>query len=167
MSNKAILCYICSWSHGSLYVYYLVGDLVSGSSGGGRGVSGWLILLLFLRGCKPLQLLHGCEHSPLYLSGSGRASQETAISGSSQQAVLGICCSVWVWCLCVGCPRWGSLWIAFPSVSSPQFVSIFPPLSILFLLYNSQKVERTQMSFNRAMDTENVVLLYNGVLLSY
>ena len=25
MSNKAILCYICSWSHGSLHVYSLVG----------------------------------------------------------------------------------------------------------------------------------------------
>jgi hypothetical protein len=32
--NKAILCYICSWSHGSLHVYSLVGGLVPGSSGG-------------------------------------------------------------------------------------------------------------------------------------
>jgi hypothetical protein len=31
----------------------------------------------------------------------------------------------------------------------------------------SQKLERTQMSLNRGMDTENVVHLYNGVLLSY
>jgi hypothetical protein len=30
----------------------------------------------------------GCEHLPLYLSGSDRASQETAISGSSQKALL-------------------------------------------------------------------------------
>jgi hypothetical protein len=30
----AILCYICSWSHGSFYVYSLVGDLVPGSSEG-------------------------------------------------------------------------------------------------------------------------------------
>ena len=28
MAGKAILCYICSWSYGSLYVYYLVGSLV-------------------------------------------------------------------------------------------------------------------------------------------
>jgi hypothetical protein len=35
------------------------------------------------------------------------------------------------------------------------------------LIYNSQKLERTQMSFNRKMDTENMVQLYNGVLLSY
>jgi hypothetical protein len=34
MSNKAILCYICSWSSGSLHVYSLVGGLVPGSSGG-------------------------------------------------------------------------------------------------------------------------------------
>jgi hypothetical protein len=32
---------------------------------------------------------------------------------------------------------------------------------------NSQKLERTQMSLNRGMDTENVVHLHNGVLLSY
>jgi hypothetical protein len=31
--DKAILCYICSWSHGSLHVYFLVGGLVPGSSG--------------------------------------------------------------------------------------------------------------------------------------
>ena len=35
------------------------------------------------------------------------------------------------------------------------------------LIYNSQKPERTQMSFNRGMDTENVVHLHNGALLSY
>jgi hypothetical protein len=35
------------------------------------------------------------------------------------------------------------------------------------LNYNSQKLERTQMSLNRGMDTENVVHLHNGVLSSY
>ena len=35
------------------------------------------------------------------------------------------------------------------------------------LIYNSQKLERTQMSLNRGMDTENVVHLHNGQLLSY
>ena len=34
MSKKAMLCYICGWSHGSLHVYSLVGSLVPGSSGG-------------------------------------------------------------------------------------------------------------------------------------
>jgi hypothetical protein len=33
------------------------------------------------------------------------------------------------------------------------------------LIYSSQKLERTQMSFDRGMNTENVVHLYNGVLL--
>jgi hypothetical protein len=32
MPNKAILCYICNWSHGSLHVFSLVGGLVPGSS---------------------------------------------------------------------------------------------------------------------------------------
>jgi hypothetical protein len=35
------------------------------------------------------------------------------------------------------------------------------------LVYNSQKLERTQMSLNRGMYTENVVHLHSGVLLSY
>jgi len=33
------------------------------------------------------------------------------------------------------------------------------------LIYNSQKLERAQMPFNRGMDTENVVYLHNGILL--
>ena len=37
----------------------------------------------------------------------------------------------------------------------------------IILIYNSQKLERTQMPLNREMDTENVVHLHNGVLLSY
>ena len=32
MSDKAILCHICIWSHGYLHVYSLVGGLVFGSS---------------------------------------------------------------------------------------------------------------------------------------
>jgi hypothetical protein len=32
-ADKAILCYICTWSHGSLPVHSLVGGLVPGSSG--------------------------------------------------------------------------------------------------------------------------------------
>ena len=34
MPDKAILCYICSWSHESHHVYSLVGGLVPGSSRG-------------------------------------------------------------------------------------------------------------------------------------
>jgi len=35
------------------------------------------------------------------------------------------------------------------------------------LIHNSKKLERIQVSFIRGMDTENVVHLHNGVLLSY
>ena len=34
MPDKAILCNICSWSHGDLHVYSLVSGVVLGSSGG-------------------------------------------------------------------------------------------------------------------------------------
>jgi hypothetical protein len=37
------------------------------------------------------------EHPLLYLSGTGITSQETAISGSFQQNLAGVCNSVWVW----------------------------------------------------------------------
>jgi hypothetical protein len=50
MPDKAILCYIYGWSPGSLHVYSLVGGLNPGSSG-------WLMLLFFLWGSKPLRLL--------------------------------------------------------------------------------------------------------------
>jgi hypothetical protein len=111
MSDKAIYCYICSWSHGSLHVYSLVCGLVPGSS----GVEVWLIDIFCssygvanpLSSFSPfssssigdpvLSLMVGCKHPPLYLSGSSRASQETAITGSCQQAFLGIHNSVWVW----------------------------------------------------------------------
>jgi hypothetical protein len=43
MADKAVLCYISSWSHGYPLVYSLGGDLVPGSF----GRSGWLILLFF------------------------------------------------------------------------------------------------------------------------
>ena len=38
-----------------------------------------------------LRPMDDCEHPLLYLPGTGRASQETAISGSYQQALVGIC----------------------------------------------------------------------------
>jgi hypothetical protein len=108
MSHKAILCYICSWSLESLHKYSLVDGLVPGRSGG----TGWFILLFLLWDCNPFSYLgpfssssfgdavlspmDGCEHPLLYLSGTDRASQETAISGSYQQALVGIHNSVWV-----------------------------------------------------------------------
>jgi hypothetical protein len=41
--------------------------------------------------------VNGCEPPLLYLSGTGRASQETALSGSCQLALVGLLNSVWVW----------------------------------------------------------------------
>jgi hypothetical protein len=72
----------------------------------------------------------GCEHS------ESKASQETAISSSRQQALLGISNSVWVWCLYMEwLLRWGSLWMAFFfSISALHFVSVFPPVNIFFSL---------------------------------
>jgi hypothetical protein len=108
MSHKAILCYIYSWSHGSFCVYSFVGDLVCRSSGvlvGSYCCSSYGVTSHF-SSFSPfsnfsivdpmLSSMVGCK---LYLSGCGRASEETADSGSCQQAVLGIHNSVWVWCL--------------------------------------------------------------------
>jgi hypothetical protein len=70
-----------------------------------------------------LSLMVGREHTLLYLSGTG----------SCQQALAGIHNSVWVWWLYMGwIPRWGSLWMIFPSVSAPHFVSVSPHMGILF-----------------------------------
>jgi hypothetical protein len=142
MPNKAILCYICNWSHGSLHVHtlWLVGVLVPGISGG--GLFGWYYCFSYrvansLSSVSPfpnssfgfprLSPMVVCEYPHLYLSGSDKAFQETAISGSCQQALLGIQNSVWVWCLYMGwIPRWDSLWMAFLSVSAPHFVPAFP-----------------------------------------
>ena len=87
MPGKAILCYIHGYSHGSLHVYSLIGGLDPESSG-------WLILLFFLLVANPfsnfslfsnfsignpvLSSRVGSEHLHLYMSGSGRASQEIA-----------------------------------------------------------------------------------------
>jgi hypothetical protein len=88
------------------------------------------------------------EHPPLYLSGTGRVSQETAISGSCQQALVGIHNRVWVWWLYVRwIPRWDSLWMACPSVSVPHFVSVSPPMGILFPLLRRTRISVHWSSF--------------------
>ena len=74
-----------------------------------------------------------CEHPLLYLPSTGIASQETAISGSCQQNLAGICNSVWVWWLYMGwIPGWGSLWMVLSSISALNFVSVTPFMGILF-----------------------------------
>jgi hypothetical protein len=107
MPAKAILCYTCSLSHGSLHVYPLVGGLVPGSFG---GLVDWYWCSCYgvanpFSSFSPfsnssiveplLSPMVGCEHPPLYLSASGKAFQKTAISGSCQHEILGNHNSVW------------------------------------------------------------------------
>jgi hypothetical protein len=84
-------------------------------------------------------------------------------------------------------PLWKSVWqflrklvIVLPEDPAIPLLGIYPEdvptcnkdtcstmfISALFII-NDQKLERTQMSLNRAMDTENVVHLHNGLLLTY
>jgi hypothetical protein len=89
-----------------------------------------------------------CEHPLLYLPGIGIASQERAMSGSCQQNLSGICNSVWVWWLYMGwIPGWGSLWMVFPSLSAPNFVSVTPSMGILFLILRRSEVSTLWSSF--------------------
>jgi hypothetical protein len=92
--------------------------------------------------------MDGCEHPLLYLPGTGRTSQETAISGSCQQALVDIHNSVWVWWLFMGwIPRWSSLWMIIPSVSASHFVSVTPSMYILFSLLRRSEVSTLRSSF--------------------
>ena len=114
MPYKAILCYICGWSHGLLHVYSLVGGLVPGSSG--EGV--WLVdIVVLLMGLQILSAPSGLPLTPPL--GSPCSVQWLASSNhpcicqalvehlrrqlyQTQQALLVICNSVWVWCLYMG-----------------------------------------------------------------
>ena len=87
-------------------MYSLVGGLVPGSSwevhivvspiGLQTPLAPWVLSLL-LHWDLVLSPMDGYEHPTLYLSGTGRVSQETAISGSCQQGLVGIHNTVWVW----------------------------------------------------------------------
>jgi hypothetical protein len=96
MSNKANLCHICGQSHGSSFGWWSSPQKLQGVWPVDTVAPHW--------GCKPPSLpsvsspnppsgnstlspMIGPEHLPLYLSGSGIASQKTAISGSCQQAL--------------------------------------------------------------------------------
>jgi len=84
-------------------------------------------------GATVLSPMVSCQQPPLYLSNSGIASRGTAISDSCQHIFLSICNTVWIWWLYVGwIPMCGSLWMAFPSIYAQHFVSVFPPVSVLF-----------------------------------
>jgi hypothetical protein len=98
-------------------------------------------------GSPQLSPMVDCKHLPTYLLGSGRASQVTVISGFHQQALHDIQNSVQVCWMYMGwIPRWGSLWMFFPSVSS-HFVSLFPPVSVLFTPLRSTEASTFWSSF--------------------
>jgi hypothetical protein len=89
-----------------------------------------------------------CEHPLLYLPGTSIASQETAISGSCQQNLAGICNSVCIWWfIIVWIPRWGSLCMVLTSVSAPNFVSVTPYMGILFPILRRDKLSTLWSSF--------------------
>jgi hypothetical protein len=100
----------------------------------------------------------GCEHLPLYLSGSGKASQETVISRSCQHTLLDIHCTIWVsWQYLGWIPQvWQSLdglYFRFCSTlclcicSRKYFAPLFPPVNILFPLLRRTKVSTLWSSF--------------------
>jgi hypothetical protein len=76
-----------------------------------------------------------CEHTLLYFPGTGIASQETAILGSSQQNLVGICNSVWVWWLFMG-----QIFVVLPSVLVLNFVSETPSMDILLPVLRRNEV---------------------------
>jgi hypothetical protein len=88
-----------------------------------------------------------CEHPLLDLLGIGIASQKTAISGSCQENLVGICNNicVWGWWLFMAwilawIPRWGSFWTVLPSVSALNLDSVTPTMGILFPLLRRNEV---------------------------
>jgi hypothetical protein len=88
------------------------------------------------------------EHPLLYFSGTGITLQETAISGSCQQNLAGVCNSVCVWWLImVWIPRWGSLCMVLPSIPAPNFVYVTPYMGILFPVLRRDKVSTLWSSF--------------------
>ena len=89
-----------------------------------------------------------CEHPLLYLPGTGKASQETAISGSFQQNLASVCNGVCAWWLIMGwIPGWGSLWIVHPFFLAPNFVSVTPFMGILFPILRRNEVSTRWSSF--------------------
>ena len=113
----------------------------------------------FSIGDPVFHLIDDCEHPLLYLPGTGIASYETAITGSLQQNLSGICNSVWVWWLIMGwIPRWGSLWMVHPFILAPNFVSATPSMDILFPILGRNEVSTRWSSFLIFMCFANYIL---------
>ena len=92
--------------------------------------------------------LDNCEHPLLYLPGTGKASQERAISGSFQQNLAGLYDGVSVWWLIMGwIPGCSSLWMVHSFISAPKFVSVTPSMGVLFPIIRRGKVSTLWSSF--------------------
>jgi hypothetical protein len=73
-----------------------------------------------------LRTIDDYEHPLLYLPGTGKDPQETVLLGSYQQALVGICHSVWIWWLFMRwITKWGNLCMVDPSDAALNFVSVF------------------------------------------
>jgi hypothetical protein len=133
-----------SQHHGSFHVYSLVGGPISASSGSG-GVWPVDTVAPSMRLQTPsapsvpsstppsetpkLSPMVDCKLPPLYLSNSGKASQEAAISGFHQQALPDIHNNVQVWWQYMG-------WFLGGTVSGWPFLqSLLHTLSPYFLFY--------------------------------
>jgi len=160
MLDNDILCYLFGWRPGLLHVYSLVGGLAQG----GLVRSDWLILLFYLWGCKssrsfslfsnsstglPIRSpMVSCNDPHLYQYGFVRASQETSISGSCKQVLIGINNTDGAsWLPMARIARWDSLWRTFISVPAPLFAHVFSPIHILFSLPRRNKSSRFWSSF--------------------
>jgi hypothetical protein len=101
-----------------------------------------------------LHPMDNCEHALLYLLGTGRASQETAILG---------CCwnlpSVWVWWLFMGWIfKLGSHCMVIPSGSALNFVFVTPSMGFLHPILIRNKVSTLWSSFLSFMCLANCIL---------
>jgi hypothetical protein len=106
MSPTMCFLWLVAYSQGSLGV--LVSSYCGSSYGAANPFSSLGPFSSSFIGDPVLCPMDDSEHPLLYLSGTGRASQETAISGSCQQALVGIHNSVWFSWLFMGwIPRCG------------------------------------------------------------
>jgi hypothetical protein len=91
--------------------------------------------------------MYDYEHPLLYLPGTVRASKETGISGSWQQALVGIYQGSRLVVFIEWIPKRGSLWMVVSSGSALDFVSITPSMSILFPILRRKEVSTLSSSF--------------------
>jgi hypothetical protein len=100
-----------------------------------------------------------CEHPLLCLLDPGIASQETALSGSFQQNLASVCNGVSIWKLIMGwIPGYGSLYMVYPFVSAPNFVSVTPSMGVLFPILRRGKVSTLWSLFLSFMCLANCIL---------